>query len=202
MPDCEQHQIALSAMADGEEADIARAEVDRHLGGCDDCQAFVAASADLDRLVAAVRAVPVADRTAQIMAATAAAEGARRSGVRGVAVTELRGLLGLAATVQLVVALAALLGVGGDHVARDLAVLEIATAGGLAAAAWRPRLAAGVLPVVVVAAAAGVLASVADVVLGTSGLAGEMSHLVLAVAVWPLAVLARLEGPGGTVPAS
>lgn len=190
-PTCDDARTSLSARLDGEDAPLPRAEVDAHVRSCDACSAFAASLPLLAERVAAFRALEVPDRTAEILAASATEQDAARSR----ATTELRALLALAALVQAVVAVAALAGVGLDHVARDLAVLELATAGGLAAAAWRPSLAAGLLPVVVVAAAAGVLASLGDVLAGTSSVADELSHLVLLVAVWPLAVLARQERP-------
>jgi hypothetical protein len=50
-----------------------------------------------------------------------------------------------------------------------------------------------------VAAAFGLVALVAEVATGSVSLASELGHVVLLVATWPLATLARWEGAGGTV---
>lgn len=197
---CTDVRAALSAHTDGEDAPLSIREVDDHVHGCSACTVFAAELSLLDERVETYRRIPVEDRTAAIIAAAATAgQRERRSGPSP---AQLRGLLWLAAAVQLVVAIAALAGVGGgqvDHVARDLAIFELAAAGGLGAAAWRPHLAAGVLPMVAVAAVFGLVAMVGDAFAGTISVAAEVAHLVLVVATWPLAVMARRPGPSGTV---
>lgn len=194
---CADVRAALSAHTDGEDAPLSIREVDDHVHSCSSCMAFAADLSLLDERVEAYRRVPIEDRTAAIIAAAAADDArARRSGPSP---AQVRGLLWLAAAVQLVVALTSLAGVGADHVARDLVIFELAAAGGLGAAAWRPRLAAGVLPVVAVAAILGLATMVGDAIAGSASVAAETAHLVLLVAIWPLTVLARSEGPTGTV---
>lgn len=196
--DCEPVRAALSALLDGEDPLLPQAVVDEHVVTCDGCTAYAATLPRLGERVAAFRALPVPDRTDLVMSGAAT----RVREQHGPSSSDLRGLLWLAAGVQMIVAVFSVLGVGGaGHVVRDLAVLEIATAGGLAAVAWRPSLAPGVLPVIAVAAVAGSVASVGDVLVGASSVAAELSHLVLLVATWPLVVLARRGGPGGTVEA-
>ena len=192
---CDTVRTALSAHTDGEDAPLTIAQVDAHVHACTACTAFAAELSLLDERVAAFVRVPVEDRTAEVLAAAAAERAAATSGPTP---QQLRGLLALAAVVQVVIGVAALVA-GGDHVARDLAFFELAAGGGLAAAAWRPQFAAGLLPMIGVAAVLGVIAVVSDVVMGTTSLATETAHLVLAVSVWPLAALARWEGLGGTV---
>lgn len=192
---CQNVRSALSAHTDGEDAPLSIPEVDRHVHACADCTAFAAELLLLDERVAAYRRVPVEDGTADVLAAAVAQEARRLGPTAG----QLRGLLALAAIVQLVVGVTALVGGLGDHVARDLAFFELAAAGGLGAAAWRPPLAAGLLPMIAVAAAFGVVAMLGDALAGTTSVAAEVAHLVLLVATWPLAVLARSEGPTGTV---
>lgn len=197
MHPCDDVRTSLSAHTDGEDAPLSIREVDDHVHACAACTAFAAELSLLDERVEALRRIPVGDRTATILAEAAARDrAARRSGPTP---TQLRGLLGLAAVVQLVLGLTALAGVGGDHVARDLAIFELAAAGGLGAAAWRPYLAAGLLPVIAVAAVFGLVAMVGDALAGTTSVAAEVAHMVLLVACWPLAVLARGTGQGGTV---
>lgn len=194
---CTDVRAALSAHTDGEEAPLSIREVDDHVHACASCTTFAAELSLLDERVEAHRRVPIEDRTAAILAAAAAEEEQDRR--TGPTLVQLRGLLWLAATVQLVVGITALAGVGGDHVARDLAIFELAAGGGLGAAAWRPQLAAGVLPMVAVAAFFGLAAMLGDIVAGATSVAAEVAHLVLLVACWPLAVLARSSGPSGTV---
>lgn len=194
--DCPDVRVALSAHTDGEDAALSIREVDEHVHGCAACTTFAAELSLLDERVEAYRRIPVEDRTAAILTTAAEQQAVRRSGPTA---QQLRGLLWLAALVQLVVGVTALAGVGGDHVARDLAIFELAAAGGLGAAAWRPSLAAGVLPMVAVAAAFGLVAMIGDAVAGTTSVAAEVAHLVLLVATWPLATLARWDAPAGTV---
>jgi predicted anti-sigma-YlaC factor YlaD len=190
---CDDVRVSLSAHTDGEDGPLSIQQVDDHVHGCEQCTLFAAELSLLDERVATFLRVPVEDRTAAIL--TAAAE---ERPTTGPSIAQLRGLLGLAAAVQVIIGVLALVG-GGDHVARDLAFFELAAGGGLGAAAWRPRLAAGLLPVVGVAAAFGLVALVGEVAMGSVSLATELGHLVLLVATWPLATLARWEGAGGTV---
>jgi len=180
-PSCESVRESLSARLDGEHAPLAGAVVRDHLAGCAGCRAHEDGVLRIDLAVAAARAHPVRDGTADVLVGAASD--------RGQALGRLRGLLGLAALAQLVLAVTTLTGLAGEHLAADLAVYELAAAGGLAAVAWRPALAAGLLPTVGLAAVAGLVVAVLGVVGGT-GLAPELPHLVLAVAVWPLAALA------------
>lgn len=194
-PRCEDHRAALSAHVDGEDAPLSIEVVDAHVANCADCTAFAAGLPLIQERVATFRAAPVEDRTAEVLATAAA-----QQRTAGPTPEQLRGLLGLAALVQVVIGIAAL-ATGGDHVARDLAFFELAVGSGLAAAAWRPQYATGLLPMIGVAAVLGVVAVVSDVVMGTTSLATEFAHLVLVVATWPLAALARRHGPVGTVAA-
>lgn len=195
-PRCHATRTALSARADGEDAPLSIGEVDAHVRTCDGCARFAADLTLLDERVAAFRRTPVPDRTATILAAAGAE---RRRTASGATAEQLRWLLGLAAVVQVVLAVTTLLGMNGDHALRDLAALELAAGVGLGAAAWRPQFAAGLLPVVVVAALFGVATIIGDTVTGTASLATELAHVVLAVACWPLVVLTRGQWPTGTV---
>lgn len=190
---CDIVRTSLSAHTDGEDAPLSIQQVDDHVHQCDGCTAFAAELSLLEERVAAFVRVPVEDRTADVLAAAAA-----ERATTGPTPQQLRGLLALAAAVQVVIGVAAL-ATGGGHVARDLAFFELAAGGGLFAAAWRPQYAAGLLPMIGVAAVLGVVAIVSDVAMGTTSIATETAHLVLAVSVWPLAALARWEGLGGTV---
>lgn len=193
---CDEVRTALSARADGEDAPLPISEVDGHVRGCDGCTRFAADLTLLDERVAAFRRAPVPDRTATILAAAGAE---RRAATSGASLEQLRWLLGLAAVVQVVLAVTTLLGMNGDHALRDLAALELAAGIGLGAATWRPQFAAGLLPVVAVAALFGVATIVGDTVTGTASLATELAHVVLAVACWPLVALARGQAPTGIV---
>ncbi|MFT4745219.1 MAG: putative anti-sigma-YlaC factor YlaD [Nitriliruptoraceae bacterium] len=192
---CTTYREALSARIDGERHELRIEVVDAHVLGRAACTSFSAGLPMLGERVAALLVVPIADGTAGVLAAA----GAARLRAPGRAEGELRGLLGLAASVQLVLALVALSSIAGDHIARDLVMFELAAAGGLAAAAWRPVFAVGLLPMVALAALAGVVAMGIDISTGTSTLAAELPHFILAVAVWPLLALARRQGLAATV---
>lgn len=193
-PTCESFREALSARLDGQDAPLRLDAVRAHLVGCAECRAYEDGALRIDLAVAAARAKPVRDGTPDVLAAAAAGRDREQSDAR------LRGLLGLAALAQLVLAVTTVTGLAGVHLAADLAVYELAAAGGLAAVAWRPSLAAGLLPTVALAAVAGLVVAVLGVVGGT-GLAPELPHLVLAVAVWPLVVLAGQQPRADGLPA-
>lgn len=199
MTSCDDVQDHLSSVHDGEGPVLAPAPVADHMAGCVDCTRFVAGLAELDDHVAAFVGRPVPDGTADVLVASAA----RRASTGATSTLALRRLLGLAAAVQAVLAVLTLFELGGQdvHALGDLAVYELAAAAGLATVAVRPALAAGLLPTIGLAAVAGLGLVVAALVGGASP-AGELGHLVLVVACWPLAVLASRYGGGSrTVPA-
>lgn len=193
--DCDPYRLAISASADGEEPPIGAAELDAHLLGCDGCRGFAAELLELDGVVQQATSRPTPDLTASILAAVPAPS-ARATAPRRV--TQVRAFLALAGVVQLVVTIDLLLGTG-LHVTRDLAAFELALAGALLYAAWRPATAAGLLPVVAMVAAVGLLGATVDAASGSATLASELPHLLPVLTVAPLRRLSR-EHPTLSVP--
>lgn len=192
---CEHVRESLSATADGEVAVLDAPTVATHVSSCAGCASYASGTRTLAATVAEARAVPqpIGDRLADVLSAGASPARDR--------VPQLRGLLALAALVQVVLAVLGLALGGDQHLVADLAVYELAAGAGLGVAAWRPRYAAGLLPTIALAAVAGLALVAVDVVAGTTSLAGELPHLVLVVATWPLVVLARLHPTVATVEA-
>jgi predicted anti-sigma-YlaC factor YlaD len=188
--DCWPYLEAISARADGEAPDVGDAELDAHLLVCDGCSAYAASVVDLSQLVEADTATrPVPDLTAELLTALDTPAADRRVRQRRRA----RLLLVAVGLLQLAVAVAAIepLQHGHGHVTRDLGTWQIALAGTLMYAAWRPHVAVGLLPMVVLVAAAGVVGAVADVTAGVVGVGSELSHLTPLLAIWPLRRLSR-----------
>ena len=186
---CEDCRDATSARLDAEAlpAGLTDDDVDHHLGGCAECRAWVARATDLHRAVRVRAATPVADRTDAILAAVPVAARPRpvREGVRYALLA-----IGLS---QLVLALPALV-LAEDaqapvHVAREMGAFELALGVGLLATAWRPRLAAGLLPFAGALAGAMLLTAGIDVVQGQAVALTEAHHVLDLVGVALLALL-------------
>jgi predicted anti-sigma-YlaC factor YlaD len=175
---CEEFQDALSARLDGEALPpgLDDATVDAHVVGCVACTAFAAGTAAQHRAIRVRRAEAVPDLTNAILAALPA--GARPQPVREWA----RYALLAVAVTQLVLALPSIL-LGEDpgasiHVARELGSFDVALGIGLLWAAWQPRRALGLLPMVVALAGTMFATAVIDVVRGQAPALGEAHHLL------------------------
>ena len=186
---CEDCRDAASARLDAEAlpAGLTDDDVDHHLGSCADCRAWVARTTALHRAVRVRSAPPVVDRTDAILAAIPVTARPRpvREGVRYALLA-----IGLS---QLVLALPALV-LAEDaqapvHVAREMGAFELALGVGLLATAWRPRLAAGLLPFAGALAGAMLLTAGIDVVQGQAVALTEAHHVLDLVGVALLALL-------------
>jgi predicted anti-sigma-YlaC factor YlaD len=193
---CEDCREAASARLDAEAmpAGLTDAEVDHHLEGCAECRAWVAGATSLHRAVRVRPAAPVADRTDAILAAVPITSRPRRvrEGVRYALLA-----IGLS---QLLLALPALI-LAEDaqapvHVAREMGAFELALGVGLLATAWRPRLAAGLLPFAGALAGAMLLTAGIDVVQGEAVALTEAHHVLDLVGVALLALLHPRERGG------
>lgn len=211
---CDTVRLDLSARLDGEVTELPADRLDAHLAGCDDCRTWLAQAERVTRQ-ARVRPVEVPDLTGRILAAVAderraeqltrrAGEAERAAAARGVRQI-LRLAVGIAAAVQLVLALPVLLGASVDpHLSREMASFDIALAVGFLIAAWRPERARAFVPVAFVLAACLVLTSGLDVADGATRLAHEVGHLaalVQAVLLWALGRRSTdATGPAASVP--
>ena len=196
---CQPYRDALSARADGEVVPLGT-DVEAHLDDCTACTAFAAAVDDLSRRTRVAPAEPVPDLTASILAAVDTPDVAR---VRG-RVEQLRGLLALVGVVQLLLAVPALVAVGGltAHVAREVGIFEVALGIGFLLVARRPARAGGLLPVAAVVAALVTLTSVGDLLGGATTWLQETPHLLELVGTTLLWLLDRRGGRAMLEPAA
>jgi predicted anti-sigma-YlaC factor YlaD len=187
--DCGTCTEALSARLDGEPEPVPAAEVDEHLAGCADCQAW---QADATLLSRHVRVRPVTPTPDLVGAVLAEARAPRRS-LRRIALAA----IGL---VQLLLAVAQLFGTdshlhnGGTltgHLLSEGAAWNLALGLAMLAAAWQTRRAAGLLPAVAVFVVALAVISLVD--LATGGVPGTrlLSHIPLLIGVALLYLVQR-----------
>jgi predicted anti-sigma-YlaC factor YlaD len=187
---CEIAREALSAQLDGEELACPSERLEEHLTDCAACRQWQEAAHVVTRRARLSSASAVQDRTEEILAAVLA-DRARTSAERSRPLHgqgRVRGLLraGLvaAAFAQFVLILPALIGHAGagvpPHASRELGVFNLALATGFLAAAVRPALARGMIPVVGTAASSLVALSIADSAIGATTLSAETPHLITA----------------------
>jgi predicted anti-sigma-YlaC factor YlaD len=202
--DCEITREALSAWLDGEPAVPRSAEVHAHTAGCADCRNWQGAVHQLARRVQLIQIQPKADDTARILEAVIADRTVRRRPrgwrlARGWQLARGRQLVGaglaVAALAQFVISVPALvLGHGGIGIppaaARDLGAFNLALAVGFAAAALRPSLARGMLPVVGAATVCLIGLGLINAIQGVTTVLSEAPHLIAVVGLVLLRVAA------------
>ncbi|MEJ8281900.1 hypothetical protein [Pseudonocardia spirodelae] len=197
---CRDVRLSLSAAADGEDAPVGPVERGEHLGTCAACRDWAARAERVDRRVRVAPALPVRDRTDEVVAAVLA-DGRRRDRRP----SPVRAGLALAAAAHLVVVVPALVvaDAGPDvppHAARELGVFNLALGVAFAVAAYRPSRAPGLRLPTGVAAVALCLLAVVDAALGRTTVAVELPHLA-SLAGWVLlCVLVRRGGGDGPGP--
>lgn len=168
----------LSAQRDGEAGDDPNGQA--HLDACVACATWSATS---DHLTRQVR-LRAPDAPASVATAVASISLAEPAKVDGRIARVLLALAAVSGTVMLVLGAAGLFGHShlGSADGRQAEALLIALIGGFALAAWRPtRLAAGLMPVAVLAAVITVALSVIEVTSGDVAFVDELSHLPLVV---------------------
>jgi predicted anti-sigma-YlaC factor YlaD len=196
---CDGVRVDLSARLDGEATALNSATLEAHLAECADCTGWLARVERVTRQ-ARLRPAAVPDLTASILAAVAADQAQRRQNAQGIRQI-LRLAVGIAAGVQLLLALPVLLGVGVDpHASREMASFDIAVAVGFALAAWRPERARSFVPVAFVLAACLAVTSVLDIADGATVLAHEVGHLAALAQTLLLWALSRRTNRNSGVP--
>ncbi len=189
-PQCNDIRLGLSAQLDREPAGLPAAVLEAHLGGCAMCRAWLEGA---QRVTRAIRVQPVAvpDLTARILAAVRADGALAGRGQRGWRM-QAQLALGALTVIQLMIAVASLLGQAGHdaHAGREVAALDTALSVGLLLTALYPEYARIFVPVVatliVCFAAIGTLDLLAGVVT-PSRLAVHALAAVQAALVWSLA---------------
>lgn len=193
---CDSVRAELSAALDGEQTMRSEAWLAEHLAGCADCRAWQDAAHRLTRRVRLTPARVIPDRAPQILAAVLADRAARRGPDRGRRLARI-GLVA-AAFAQAVIVLPALVmghaGIGVSiQASHELGAFNLALAVGFAAAALRPSLARGMLPLVGTATATLVVVAVIDTVYGQTEPVAELPHLIAVVGWLLLHLLFRNE---------
>ncbi|HEX3087244.1 MAG TPA: zf-HC2 domain-containing protein [Ilumatobacteraceae bacterium] len=186
--ECSRWRDALSAMADGESADIDERLVAAHVARCPGCQAYkemIEASPNFSRIDVAAE---MPDMSKSISKLNAAADRAAHWSI-------LRIVLAVVAVQVIAFALPALL-LGEEngiatHSARHLGAFGVAYGVALMVVVVRPARARSILPVAMVLAGAQVLGAIVDLATGRIPLVGEARHLPQIISVfliWFLAV--------------
>ena len=184
MSDCAQMQEAISAIADGEEPEIAADAVEAHVASCAECRAhreFVHST----RRGGLHEAAPQADLSGLVVNTARSLDGMWRWSLARV-------VLAVCAVWVIVSSLIDLFGhADGDvHDARHLGAFTLAYGVALAVVVVRPARARTVLPVAIVVSGALLVTAAIDVIEGHVPLVHETLHLpelVSVVAVWMLA---------------
>jgi len=182
----------LSAQRDGEAGNDPNGQA--HLDSCVACTDWSATSDHLTRQVRLRAPLAPASVRASVASITLPEPAAREGHLA-------RALLAFAAisgTVMLVLGAVGLFGHShlGSADGRQAEALLIALIGGFALAAWRPaRLAAGLMPVAVLAAAITVALSIIEVTSGDLAFVDELSHLPLVIGAIGATIAARASQP-------
>jgi predicted anti-sigma-YlaC factor YlaD len=199
--DCSRWRDALSAMADGESAEIDERLVAAHVARCSGCRSYkemIDSSPRIDRIGEAA-AMP--DLSKSISKLNAAADRAAHWSI-------LRIVLAVVAVQVIVFAIPALV-LGKEqniaaHSARHLGAFEVSYGVALLVVVVRPARARSILPVALVLAGAQVITAVVDLATGRIPLVGEARHLPQIISVfliWLLAVPSKRRSRVKVTPA-
>ena len=206
---CQECRETLSAGWDGEDGPLDGAAVGAHLDGCADCRAWERTARAADRALR-IRTADVVPDLSGAIGVTAAAMGLaktsvtpleRRRGPRWWWSTEgWRVALAVLAVAQLLLGVAQLFGVGAvghgdhtmpgmgagspdDHLFNESSAWNIAIGAGFAVAAMLPRLAAGLLPMLLVFLGVLTLVSASDLLRGDVTAGRVATHLLVVAGV-------------------
>ena len=199
---CDDAVVALSALADGEDPGLPRADVDAHVAGCESCRLF---RTQLDVVVplgapSPVSAVAGPDESQRFVEKVVAEAGTvDRSGVWWV----LRALLAAVAVGYLLIAVPKMLfstDAHHGHISHHLGIFSTAYAVTLLFVAVRPSRARALVPFTVVMAVGMVTFAVVDVMGGDAFALSELSHLLELAGLVLVWLLATRRGWPGRVP--
>lgn len=189
---CDRFREAASARLDGEPLGTSAAGLDHHLAACPDCARWLADATRLTRQ-ARVGTVRVPDLADRILAG--AVLPTRRVLRRRML---LRLGLALVAAIQLIIAVPAIRGVGvgmtmTEHAAHEAASWNIAIGVAFAAAALRPRRAAGLVPLLGTFIVVLAVFCVHDVAAGAVGIERVLTHVAALVGLLLVLAVDRAE---------
>jgi predicted anti-sigma-YlaC factor YlaD len=199
--DCSRWRDAISALADGEQAEIDERLVIAHLSRCAACQSYQDTIQTSPTIPRAGDPAAMPDLSKAISKLNAAADRAAHWSV-------LRIVLAVVAAQVIAFALPALIlgeehGVA-THAARHLGAFGVAYGVALFVVVARPARARSILPVALVLAGAQVLGAIVDLATGKIPLFGEARHLPQIISVfliWFLAVPSSRRGDAVAEPA-
>jgi predicted anti-sigma-YlaC factor YlaD len=182
----------LSAGLDGEATLTEQQAADAHRHGCSACAAWAESASVVTRAARLHAAEDVPDLTAAILQANPAP--ARQETIEALPVVRIG--LGLVALAQLLIGQASLLDAASiaAHLSREQGVWEVALAIGFATAAWQPRRATGMVPLVAALVAGLFVTASIDAADGTVAMLSEGHHLVALVGLALLVASTRLSG--------
>jgi predicted anti-sigma-YlaC factor YlaD len=180
----------LSATLDGEATSLEEAASTSHLATCAECRAWQASATSLTRSTRLRPADAVPDLTAEILAAVPVTP---EPALDPLPVARIG--LALVAVAQLLVGQTSLLDAGdiATHLAREQGVWEVALAIGFATAAWQPRRAAGLVPLVTALVLGLFVTASVDAADGAVAVWSEGHHLVAVVGLTLLVAASRLS---------
>ena len=189
--DCSTYREILSAGLDGEAGALELDAATHHASFCAACSAWLEAATSVTRAARLSPADDVPDLTASILTASPVAP--PPLGPDGLPVARVG--LALVALAQLLIGQESLLDAAGiaAHLSREQGVWEVALAIGFATAAWRPRRAAGLVPLVTALVAGLLVTGSIDAADGTVAMLGEGHHLVALVGLALLIASTRLS---------
>jgi predicted anti-sigma-YlaC factor YlaD len=181
----------LSASLDGEATTLEEAATDAHVATCSECRAWHASATSLTRASRLRPADAVPDLTAEILAAVPVA--VPEETFEPLAVARIG--LALVAVAQVVVGQTSLLDAGAiaTHLAREQGVWEVALAIGFATAAWQPRRAAALVPLVGALVVGLFVTASVDAAEGSVAVWSEGHHLVAVIGLSLLIAASRLS---------
>jgi predicted anti-sigma-YlaC factor YlaD len=186
---CSECRTEVSARLDDEGDPAIAPAVDAHLVGCADCRRWVERTQVLHRHIRVRPVEAPLDRTDAILSAVPL--DIRPRAARPSARLALAGI-GLA---HVAVAIPALAFADKErapiHLAREVGAFELALGVALMVAAWRPRVAAGLVPAAAAAAGGVALAATADLLAGRATVSTEAHHLLTFLGLGLLGVLVR-----------
>ena len=189
--DCQTVRETMSAGLDGEASALEREVAGSHLAACAGCRGWLEEATAATRRLRLRRVEVAADFAS--MTAVVQATAALTADVWA------RYALAVVGIVELVRALPGLFGVGAAsvHDARHIGSFGVAIAVGLLYVVWRPRRAAGVLPVVAALAGTLLFGAVVDVAVGRISALAEAHHVMELAGLLLVWVVAGRPRPSG-----
>jgi predicted anti-sigma-YlaC factor YlaD len=177
---CQRVRESLSAHLDGEPGPLPMSAVEDHLAGCESCRVWRVDVEAMQRRVRVTSAPQLTDETQRFVAAVHDRQ-TREVRARWRLLPVRLGLVAVAVAQLVLTGPELLLGHDGlapEHAAHELGAFTAALAVGLMLAAWRPRLATGMVPIVGIVAALLVVTAWLDASFGNTRITQESPHLL------------------------